>query len=57
VNKAAVSDMFEVQSSRLALEKSNNSQIKQFAQKMVDDHTKVSNEMKSMAQKIQRSFR
>jgi putative membrane protein len=53
VEKAAISDMFEIQSSKLAMEKSNNNDIKQFARMMVDDHTKVSEEMKSIAQKVQ----
>jgi putative membrane protein len=52
VTKVAISDLFEVQSSMLALEKSNNNEIKKFAQKMVDDHTKTTNEMKPIAQRI-----
>lgn len=53
VEKAAISDMFEIQSSQLAMEKSNNNDIKQFARMMVNDHTKVSEELKSIAQKVQ----
>ena len=32
------SGMFEIQSSTLALQKSNNDAVKKFAQKMIDDH-------------------
>jgi putative membrane protein len=53
VNKAALSDMFEIESSKLALQKSNTDEIKKFAQMMVDDHTKTSDDLKSMAQKMQ----
>jgi putative membrane protein len=53
VEKAAVSDMFEIQSSQLAAEKANDDAVKAFARKMVEDHTKTSNEMKAMVQKLQ----
>jgi putative membrane protein len=53
VNKAAISDMFEIESSKLAQQKSDNNEIKHFAQKMVNDHTKTTNEMKPIVQKIQ----
>jgi putative membrane protein len=52
VEKVAISDMFEIQSNKLALDKSNDNAIQQFAKKMVDDHTKTSNELKLMAQGI-----
>lgn len=52
VEKVAISGMFEIQSNKLALDKSNDSAIQQFAKKMVDDHTKTSNELKLMAQGI-----
>ncbi len=41
VKKAAVANQFEIDSSKLALEKSQDADIKTFAQKMVDDHTKA----------------
>src|ERR671918_246687 len=53
VQKVAIRDMFEVESGKLAQEKSGNDAIKQFARKMVEDHTKTTNELKSIAQKIQ----
>ncbi|MDT7953933.1 MAG: DUF4142 domain-containing protein [Acetobacteraceae bacterium] len=49
VTKAAVGNMFEIQSSQLALKKSQEQDIKTFAQKMIDDHTAVENKMKSLA--------
>ena len=39
VAKAAYSDLFEVESGKLAAKKSANPQIKAFAQQMVADHT------------------
>ncbi|GAC1340712.1 MAG: DUF4142 domain-containing protein [Beijerinckiaceae bacterium] len=47
VNEVAMSDMFEIQSSKLAAEK-GDAATKTFAQKMVTDHTKTSEELKSM---------
>jgi putative membrane protein len=48
VKQAAMSDMFEIQSSQLAEQKSDDAPTKSFAQKMVTDHTKTSSEVKSM---------
>jgi putative membrane protein len=45
VTKAAQSDMFEIQSSKLALS-SADAPTKDFAQKMIDDHTKTTTELK-----------
>lgn len=47
VKEVAISDMFEVESSKLAQQK-GNVQEKSFAQQMVIDHTKSSNELKDM---------
>ena len=40
VAKAAASDMFEIQASKLALKRSSNADVKAFAKMMVMDHTK-----------------
>jgi putative membrane protein len=48
VKQAAMSDMFEIQSSQLAEQKADDAQTKSFAQKMVTDHTKTSSEVKAM---------
>jgi putative membrane protein len=47
VKEVAVSDMFEIESSKLA-EQKGTSQEKTFAQQMITDHTKTSDELKSM---------
>jgi len=46
VKEAAMSDMFEIAASKLALQKSDEP-TKQFAQQMITDHTKTSAELKS----------
>jgi len=50
VKEGASSDMFEIKSSELALKVANNEADKQFAQQMIDDHKKVSDQMKSIAE-------
>ncbi len=47
VMKASASDMFEIESSKLALKHGDKS-VKTFAQQMIKDHEKTSSEMKSM---------
>ncbi len=44
--QATNSNEFEVRSSQLALQKSNNPRIKEFAQHMITDHTKAMNDLK-----------
>jgi len=48
-NDAAQAGMAEVMLGNLALQKSANDEIKQFAQKIVDDHTAAGNELKDLA--------
>nr|WP_314443205.1 DUF4142 domain-containing protein [uncultured Sphingomonas sp.] len=50
VENAAVSDMFEIETSRLALEKATMPSLKTYAQMMIDEHTKSTNELKPAAQ-------
>src|SRR5689334_2135224 len=47
VQKAAMGDMFEVESSKLALTRSSAPEIKKIAQDMVDAHTMTSDELKA----------
>jgi putative membrane protein len=47
VQKAAVSNRFEIDSSQAALKAAESEDVKAFAQKMVDDHTKAGEELKS----------
>lgn len=49
VTMAASSDLFEVQSGQLAATNSKEASIQQFAQMMVADHTKASQELKIAA--------
>lgn len=49
VTIAAMSGKFEIDSSKLALSNASSDGIKAFAQKMVDDHTKASEELKAAA--------
>jgi putative membrane protein len=48
VNKVAISDMFEIESSQLALSKEPDRDTKPFAERMVADHQKTSSELKSL---------
>jgi putative membrane protein len=48
VMKATGANMFEVESSKLALDRSKNDDVKAFAQKMADDHTKTGEKMKTV---------
>lgn len=41
VKAVSSSNMFEIESSKLALQKSKSDEVKKFAQMMVDDHTKA----------------
>jgi putative membrane protein len=46
VRQAAAANQFEIESSQLALQKARNEKLKQFAQRMIDDHTKIAGQMK-----------
>jgi putative membrane protein len=49
LTKAAQANMAEVQTGKLAQEKSKNSEIKQFGQKMMEDHGKTLKEVQALA--------
>lgn len=49
VKEAAISDMFELQSSQLAAERADDA-TKQFATQMIADHQKTSGELKAMVE-------
>lgn len=51
VAKAASAGMFEVRSSQLAQERSQKAEVKRFAEQMIADHTKASDELKALAQR------
>ncbi len=48
-NKAATSDTFEIESSKLALEKSSSAKVKKFAQAMITAHTDSTAKLKTAA--------
>jgi putative membrane protein len=52
VSKAMQGSQAEVQLGQLTLQKSQNEQVKQFAQRMIDDHTKLNDQMKPVAQQL-----
>src|SRR5688500_2887408 len=47
--EAADAGLMEVQLGTMALTKAASPEVKQFAQKIVDDHTKANNELKALA--------
>jgi putative membrane protein len=52
VKKAMQGSIAEVQLGELTLQKSTNDQVKQFARKMIDDHTKLNEQMRPVAQQL-----
>jgi len=52
VQGALQGGMAEVALGKLALEKSSNEDVKKFAQRMVDDHTRLGEEMKLVAEQL-----
>ena len=50
VKDAAEGGLAEVELGKLALQKSSNDDVKQFAQKMVDDHSKANDQLKQVAE-------
>jgi putative membrane protein len=51
VKKAAMGDLFEIDSSKLALQKSKDAQVRSFAQMMIRDHTASTAKMVSILKK------
>jgi len=49
--EAALGGMAEVEMGKLAVQKAQNDQGKQFGQRMIDDHSKASDELKAVASK------
>lgn len=47
VDKAAVGDLFEIESSKIALQRSKNPEVKAFAQMMIDAHTRTTADLKT----------
>lgn len=51
VAQAGAADLFEIESSKIALEKSQNKAVRDFAQMMIDQHQKSTADIKPAAQK------
>jgi putative membrane protein len=50
MRELAYANISEIEAGKLAQSKSQNEQVKQFAQKMIDDHTKALEELQTLAQ-------
>jgi putative membrane protein len=51
VTDAAIGGMAEVEMGKLAVQKASSESVKSFGQKMVDDHSKANDELKTVAMK------
>jgi putative membrane protein len=51
VTQASAAGLAEVNLARMALEQSNNADVKKFAQHLIDNHTKANTELNSLADK------
>ncbi|AWK87066.1 DUF4142 domain-containing protein [Azospirillum thermophilum] len=49
VTQAASSGFFEVESSRLALDRSQSDQVRSFARQMIEDHTRVNQQLATLS--------
>ncbi|WP_234814902.1 DUF4142 domain-containing protein [Noviherbaspirillum denitrificans] len=50
VNELAVSNLAEIEAGKIALSQSKNDQVRNFAQKMVDDHQQAQKDLEQLAQ-------
>ncbi len=48
VRDASVNNLFEITSSEMAVQRSQNAEVRQFAQRMIDDHTAAGNQLKAI---------
>lgn len=49
ITNAAIGDLYEIEAGRLALERTQNAQVRELAQMIVDDHTAASEALKGLA--------
>jgi putative membrane protein len=52
ITKVVILDLYEIQSSHLALEKTRNHLVGNYAKRIIDDHTTSSAELKSLVQNV-----
>ena len=52
LNQASAADMFEVESSKLALQKSSDPAVQALARQMIEDHTRTSAKMQSVSNAV-----
>lgn len=48
IKKASISSLFEIESSKVALDKSKNPEVRKLATKLIEDHTASSNMLKNI---------
>ena len=53
VREAAAGNLAEIKMGQLALDKSSSPDVKQFAQRLIDDHTKANDQLSTLAQQKQ----
>ena len=53
MREAAAASLAEIQAGRIALDKGSSAQVKQLAQRIIDDHTKANDQLMSIAQRKQ----
>ncbi len=51
VDEASAKGIAEIETARIALEKSNTNAVREFAQQMITDHTAANNELRQIAQR------
>ena len=56
LNGAAIGDMYEIESAKLALERSQSAEVKRAAQVILDDHTASSAKLKAIAAQLGKSL-
>lgn len=52
VGVVTAADQIDIATAKLALKKTKNDQVKQFAQQMIDDHTKLQNSVNELGKKL-----
>ena len=56
IKKASISSLYEIESSKVALDKSKNPEVKKIANKLIDDHTAANKKLKEILTKEKLRF-